>query len=293
MPAPANRVTPDLAPSVTINEPRPGGSYLGTANGTNMEFEVEVDAAGAEEVKAKIHPTSESPGTSPPVGFTELTEDGNTGIWRGTVAIPASSYSCNLYATDPNNLTVTVAVKRDDAWHPAPDRNQFKVVCSTQYIDVNAWCCPWFVNANISLEGPYREDVDTHRPVRAVVPKSVQTVDLTASGVWRHEQTASGTTDADGKGVAHDLLDGAYKHAVYGSAGISGPAGGAKVNSLVALLQPSPSGSPTEIQLIGTSEIGLDVSGSRGIFFGMWDGYEWNRGASNTGTVRVTLNWKL
>ncbi|MCA9114087.1 MAG: hypothetical protein KDA79_03315 [Planctomycetaceae bacterium] len=291
MPTAANRVTPDLAPNVTINEPRPGGSYLGTVNGTDMEFEVEVNAPGAQLVAAKIHPTSEAPGSSPPVGFTELTEDGTTGIWTGTVTIPASSYSCNLFATDPNNLTVTVAVKRDDAWHPAPDRNQFKVVCSTQYIDVNAWCCPWFANAELFLTGPYGEDVDTCRPVRAVVPKPAQSVDITATGSWRHEQTASGTSGPGGYGNPRDLIVAAYQDAGYGSGSITAPVGGAKVNSLMALLQPSPSGPATAILDIGASTSGLDVSSSRGIFFGMWDGYQWNPGISNSGTVTATLKW--
>ena len=291
MTIPANPVTPEFAANVTINEPSPGGSYLATANGTDMEFEVEVEAPGADKVVARIHLPTVNPGTDPTVGYTDLAQVGGTDIWTGTVAIPASSYSCNLYATDPNNLAVTVYVRENAVWNTSPNRNLFKAACSTQFVTVDASCCPWFANAELFLTGPYGEDVDTCRPVRAVVPKPAQSVDITATGSWRHEQTASGTSGPGGYGNPRDLIVAAYQDAGYGSGSITAPVGGAKVNSLMALLQPSPSGPATAILDIGASTSGLDVSSSRGIFFGMWDGYQWNPGISNSGTVTATLKW--
>ena len=287
MPTP---LVPQYASDVLILKPTPGGSSLDIAS----KFPVEVEVNGSDnsdEVYAQVHLPSQPPVTNPPntAEFTELTRQGATDIWTGNVPAPAPGYVCNMFPGDAVNLHVTVVTKRAGAWEP-PNTSLFKGVCDRQFVDVHAWCCPWFANADSGLTGPKGEDVDTHRPVRVPVPQGAVKVDITAAGTWRKEQTSAGTSGPGGIGNSHPLYNEYYKSQAYNAPTVW-PTPFPAVNSLVALLQPQ-QGDATEIINIGASTSDLVLGTCRGIYFGMWDGLGWNKDISNSGSVVVTLDWK-
>ena len=290
----ATPITPEFAPDVLILKPTPGGSSLGIPNGTATDFFIEVEVVGSDpsdEVWAQVHLPFQPPVTNPPdtTKFTSLTRVGTTDIWNADVPAPSPGYVCNMFPSDAVNLQVTVVTKRGGVWK-SPNSTLFKGVCDRQFFDAHAWCCPWFANAGAGLTGPEGEDVDTCRPVRVPVPHGAVKVDITAAGTWRHEQTTSGTSGPAGYGNPQPMVNPGYKHPVYNPP-TSWPTPDPEVNSLVALLQPE-LGNATTILDIGESKSDLVLGTSRGIYFAMWDGRQWNRNFSNSGSVTVTLDWK-
>ena len=288
--------------SDTILRPLPGGTSLAFDSGGQSCIKVEVDAPGADaaagSVQALIHLTSESPGDpdSDP-GYTALTLDAGS-RYSGPVPRPAAGYTCIALPQWVNNLAVTVYVKRNNAWD-TPSRTEFKHVCEEMMVDVPGTACPWFAFADEELVGPTGEPVGQHLPPRVRIPDGAAGVEIRAAGSWRHAPNPAGTSGPEGKGDApRPMTVDWYSHPAYRSDKIDFPKGNDAParNTLMALLQPADGTTETDMFPVGAGPVTLtaaELAGSRGIFFGLWDGSQWNAGISNGGNVTVTLKWSV
>jgi hypothetical protein len=183
-----------------------------------------------------------------------------------------------------------VAVKQGGVWDPSTNRTLFKGVCSTMSVTVPARCCPWFAFADDGLIGPEGEAITTHRPVRVPIPTGAASVNIAATGIWRHAPTAAASTDPDGYGNPQPLVNAEYRSPAYLADNIAPPNPDPLVNTLVALFQPQV-GIDSQIFTVGSQLNGLPLGNARGIFFGMWDGRQWIENISNSGNLTVTLVW--
>lgn len=289
-------ITVRYSSGVIIQRPLPGGTALPFTSGGVQGFTVAVDAAGVDpgagNVQAKIHLPSETPGDPDTGGYTALTSTGGNG-YQGHV--PAPAFTCLTLPQWINNLAVTVYVKIAGVWKD-PNRTEFQGVCETTMIDVPGTACPWFAFADGDLVGPRGEPVAQHLPPRVRIPDSATGVSITAAGSWRHAPNVGGTSGPQGHtlGTPRPMEIDDYSHPAYNAQQIAQPDAPAPPrNCLVGLLQPN-TGITSQIFAIGTGPKVLtfpDPPTHRGIFFGLWDGSQWNAIISNGGNVTVSLKW--
>lgn len=288
--------------SDTILRPLPGGSSLSFDSGGQPCIDVEVEAPGPDviSVQAKIHLTSETPGDPSGGGYTSLPElvPGADLKYGSPVPRPTAGYTCLALPQWVNNLAVTVYVDRGLGWIN-PSRTEFKHVCEEMMVDVPGTACPWFAFADEDLVGPTGEPVGQHLPPRVRIPDKAAGVEITAAGSWRHAPNPGGTSGPEGKDDApRKMLVDWYSHPAYRSDKIDFPEEEAAParNTLMGLLQPADGSIETTMFPIGRGPVtktAAELADSRGIFFGLWDGSQWNAGISNGGNVVVTLKWSV
>lgn len=265
---------------------------------------------GVYEVWAIIRPYMEHPaipanaGDLPGAGYTLLNTDLDKINWDGLVPIPAGFTGAQERLMG-NNLAVTI-VYVELGLPPAKFKKVgFKLIDNMYREFVPGWACPWFAYRGDDV-GPEGEDIPVHRPIRVRLPSNANAVTMSATGWWRHQAIDAGGdrggSGPEGRGDPFALINKLYQTEsdnVSPRPKILEPAAGIEVNSLVGLMESKNMATASQVFKVGAGPHDLtaaEISDSKAIHFGLWDGTQWTRGAdefsvSNSGQVRVTFDW--